>query len=189
MVALIQSASNKVTTAGRYLFDTHPTGIGLILNILPNSKDVFASKNKDSRLLSLLATSAIPFSSLTWGFLSLAIYKITTTPESSLHEENLDILHYLAKTILVLKNGSFYNADFKLDYKKEFINMELVSLLGLVIIFFWPVIIIYFLIQKFKTTSRIVSFNDWVVGIMSKFLSSTTGLFSVRRSGKKFNCG
>ena len=100
---------------------------------------------------------------------SLLLYiKITTTPESSLHEENLDILHYLAKTILVWKNGSFYNADFKLDYTKEFINMELVSLLGLVIIFVWPVIIIYFLIQKFKTTSRIVSFNDCVVGIMSE---------------------
>ena len=33
MVALIQSenhASNKGKTAGRYQFDTHPTGIGLI---------------------------------------------------------------------------------------------------------------------------------------------------------------
>ena len=53
MVALIQSenhAANKEKTAGRNQFDTHPTGIELILFLSEASqfyviKSVFASKN------------------------------------------------------------------------------------------------------------------------------------------------
>lgn len=47
-------------------------------------------------------------------------------------------------------------------------NSEIVSLLGLVVVFFGPVIPIYFLIQKYKTTNKIVSFNDCAVGMMSE---------------------
>ena len=47
-------------------------------------------------------------------------------------------------------------------------NTELFSLFGLVVVFFGPVIPIYFLIQKYKTTTKIVSFNDCAVGMMSE---------------------
>ena len=46
MVAVIQSenhAANKGKTAGRYKFDTNPTGIGLKINHLQHDKNHFFS--------------------------------------------------------------------------------------------------------------------------------------------------
>ena len=52
MVALIQSenhASNKGKTAGRYQFDTHPTGIGL--STILNSPTIRVKLNQNIKLM------------------------------------------------------------------------------------------------------------------------------------------
>ena len=74
MVALIQSenhAANKGKTAGRYQFDTHPTGIGLTLPVGDSQMQLKSGENPQlmafyivNSSLSLTIYLSLPHSSL-----------------------------------------------------------------------------------------------------------------------------
>ena len=98
--------------------------------------------------------------------------------DTQLSQENMDVVSAIINAI-----ASWQNTDTDEDMMEElnieirnvsvanqepFLKTETVSLLLLVFIFFSPVVIIYFLIQKYRTTNKIVSFNDCVVGMMSE---------------------
>ena len=98
--------------------------------------------------------------------------------DTQLSQENMDVVSAIIRAI-----ASWQNTDTNDDMIEE-LNIEIrnvsvvkheplfktetMSLLALVFIFFSPVVIIYFLIQKYRTTTKIVSFNDCVVGMMSE---------------------
>ena len=132
------------------------------------------------------------------GFLSLAIYNITissndlsqrarsleqgicnisfSTKTVELSDEESDYIqiilasfqrhHVENNTVSYLEHSPVNNEMTRNDHGMS--NTELFALFGLVVVFFGPVIPIYFLIQKYKTTCKIVSFNDCAVGMMSE---------------------